>query len=122
MGSIDQDPTLPGGVGDASCYWEGERMREGSGQTGIRKAVAQQHKYRETNKKCWNELLLDASVTNRLMRQDAASTISAYVLPYPNGLLSPGVWQQLVATRNQVTQELGLKTPIPIVGLNVMNA
>jgi hypothetical protein len=120
--SIDQNPSLDNAVGDASCFWEGERLRQGAGQSGIRSAVAQQYKFRKSNKKCWNELLLDAQVTNKLMREDAAKTIAAYVIPVPLCLMQAECRNQVVATRDFVTKEFGLQSPIPIVGFNYLDA
>jgi len=80
--------------------------------------VKQRYESMDTAATPWNEVVVDSRAHERLLKQDAAGLIAAFVVPM-NAMCDSACIRDLLAIRDQTTQQLNLTSPLPVVGLNV---
>lgn len=119
--SVHQNPS-GNENGDAACLWEGPQLFNGSGHNDLRQALMQQHPFRKTNPKCWNEIVLDQEVLTEFVRRDPAAAIIAFALPLPFCLHIDECQSKVFDTRDFITRNFKLEHPIPVVGFDLFNA
>merc|ERR550514_1779242 len=66
----------------------------------------------------YNEASMDGDVHEKLLAKDAASVLSAFLIPV-NARCGDTCRKFVYDMRDHVTQKYNLKTPIPVIGLDV---